>query len=222
MKNAAITILSIVTLAGLSGCEDVICTTESSPSVLLSLVSDGGDVIEGAEVIVEDIMIDGTDGYTSQPCEELEAGLYACGMDLTGELTLSIAADGFEPDVLEVYVDGGECEVMTEEITHTMMGMDCTAEVVPAVQVSVLDEDGVSIVDAQVSYAPLSDDIGAESIDCSAADDVFYCGEDVPGNYEITALADGFQAGHTAISVEMDEVSCHVVTQSVDITLAVE
>ena len=75
---------------------------------------------------------------------------------------------------------------------------------------------------AEVSHAPLSEEIGAESIDCTPGDAAFYCGDDVPGDYEIMAQAEGFQIGSAAVSVEMDEVGCHVVTQSVDITLAAE
>ena len=215
MKNASITILSLVTLAGLSACEETICTDDLKTSVLLSLESDQGGAIEGAAISV-------TDGAITEDCPALEAGLYGCGQELAGELTISMAAYGFEPEELDVSVEEDECHVISQEIAHALMAVDCTAEVVPAVIVSVLDDDGAVIEGAEVSHAPLSEEIGAESIDCTPGDAAFYCGDDVPGDFEIMAQAEGFQIGSAAVSVEMDEVGCHVVTQSVDITLAAE
>lgn len=215
MKNATITILSLVTLAGLSACEETICTDDLKTSVLLSLESDQGGAIEGAAISV-------TDGVITEECPELEAGLYGCGLELAGELTISMAADGFEPEELDVSVEDGECHVATQEITHSLMAVDCTAQVVPSVSVSVFDESGAAIVGAEVSHAPLSEDIGAESIDCPLAGEEFYCGEDVPGVYDIMAQAEGYQVGSASVTVEMDEVGCHVVTQSVDIALAAQ
>ena len=215
MKNATITILSIVTLAGLSGCDEVICTAEVSPSVLLSLVDELDAAIAGAEVSV-------TDGSITEDCFEQGHGLYSCGSELVGDLTISMSASGFEPEELDVYVDGGECGVFTEEITHAMTTLVCTLEVVPSVRVTVSDESGAAIADAEVSYAPLSEEVGAESIDCSGYDEVFYCGEDQPGSFNITAQAAAFLPSSAEVTVEMDEVGCHVVTESVDFVLAAE
>lgn len=219
MKNPAITILSLATLAGLGGCEEAIklipCTDDIKTSVLLSLEGDDGGEVEGAAVSV-------TDGVITEDCQELGDGLYGCGEELAGELTISMAADGFEPEELDVSIEEDECHVIPQEITHALMGVDCTAEVVPSVRVSVFDEDGAAIEGAQVSHAPLSDDIGAESIECTLSGAAFSCGDDVPGDYEIMAQAEGFQVGSASVTVEMDEIGCHVVTQSVDITLAAE
>ena len=213
MKN--ITILSIATLAALGGCSEVLCTAEVRYSVALSLINEDGAAVEGAVVEI-------TDGVITEACQELDAGLYSCGEELSGELILSMSSDGYYAEELDVTVEAGECGVLTEEITHTMMMVSCTTQIVPAVEVSVLDEDGAAIADAQVSYAPLSEDIGAEHIGCSSEGEVFFCGEDEPGNYDILAEAEGFLPGSAAVTVEMDEFGCHVVTQSVDIVLAAE
>ena len=219
MKNPAITILSIVTLAGLVGCDEAIrlipCTDDIKTSVLLSLEDELGAVIEGAAVSV-------TDGVITEDCQELSAGQYNCGEELAGELTISMVAYGFEPEELDVSVEEDECHVIPQEIAHTMEYVSCTADVVPSVMVSVSDEDGAAIADAQVSYAPLSEDIEAESIDCWGFDDAFYCGEELPGVFNITAEAAGFQVGNAEITVEMDELGCHVITESVDFILAAE
>ena len=215
MNNTAITILSLFTLAGLTGCEEVNCTSDVKTSVLLSLESDLGGALEGAEVSV-------TDGLVTEDCQEIDVGLYSCGIELAGELTISMAAAGFEAEELDVSVEEDECHVIPQEITHALMSVDCSAEVVPSVRVSVIDEDGAVIDGASVSNAPLSEESGAESMDCALSGAAFYCGDDVPGVYEIMAQAEGFQVGSASVTVEMDALDCHVVTESVDITLAAE
>jgi len=215
MNNTTITILSLFTLAGLTGCEEVSCTNDAKTSVLLSLESDLGGALEGAEVSV-------TDGLVTEDCQEIDVGLYSCGIELAGELTISMAAAGFEAEELDVFVEEDECHVIPQELTHTLMAVDCSAEIVPSVMVSVIDETGAVIDGASVSHAPLSEEIGAESMDCALSGAAFYCGDDVPGVYEIMAQAEGFQVGSASVTVEMDALDCHVVTQSVDITLAVE
>lgn len=216
MKNATIAALSLAALTGLTGCDkEFICTDILVWSVALTLVDEGGAPISGATLSV-------TDGEVTDACSESDDGVYYCGGELGGELTITAEAVGYGADVIEVTVASDECHVITEEITHTLYAVDCTAEVVPSVLVSVTDEGGTPIPESEVSYVLLSDDLGADSIECEGVDGEHWCGEDVPGELEITARAAGYQPGTDTVTVELDEVGCHVVTQELDIALIAE
>ncbi len=211
----AIALTATIAAIGLTGCEkNTMCTDLLAWSVELSLVDEAGAPIEGATVSV-------TDGSITEDCESYE-GTYTCGAELAGDLTISMEASGFAAEDLDVTVAADECHVISQQITHTMMAVDCTLDARPSVEVTVSDEDGAPIADAAVGYVSPNDEIGAESIDCFPLDGVFYCGEEVAGELEVFAEAAGFIAQSDVVTVGMTEDGCHVVTETLDFVLPAE
>lgn len=210
-----IALTATIAAIGLTGCEkDIACTDHLAWSVELSLIDEAGGPVEGATVSV-------TDGSITEDCYEYE-GTYTCGAELAGDLTISMEASGFSAEELDVTVEADECHVISQQITHTMMAVDCTLDVLPSVEVTVSDEAGDPIPDASVAYVSPNDEIGAESIDCSPLDGVYYCGEEVAGELEIFAEAEGFIAQSEVVTVAMTEDGCHVVTELLDLVLLTE
>ena len=202
---------------GLTGCERIEygCTDIMMWSIELSLEDEAGTPVADAVVSV-------TNGSVTEDCSTGSDGIYYCGGEMAGELTISMQASGFGSEELDVTVEADECHVIPESLTHTMMAVDCTTEAVTSVVVHVTDEAGSPLPQALVSYVPVNDDIGADNIDCMASGDGFYCGEEVAGEMEISAWAEGFEAQYEVVTVGVSEDGCHVITQELDIALIAE
>ena len=212
----AITALTtIAALTTLTGCDEIntVCTDHLAWSVELTLEDGDGGLIEDAQVSI-------TDGTITEECYGYE-GVYSCGAELAGDLTVIASAPGFSPDELDITVEADECHVITEQATLTLWPMDCTAEVVSSASVTVVDEDGAAIEEARVSYAPVSE-YTDESIACEGHSGVYYCGEEIAGELDIFVDADGFDSHSERITVEMTPDNCHVITEQVDVVLIAE
>jgi hypothetical protein len=212
------TIPALLTAATLTGCEPIEygCTDILMWSVTLTLEDESGGVIKDAQVTV-------TDGTITEDCHSGSDGVYYCGGELSGELTLTAQAVGFAPQDITVTVEADECHVINEEVTATMESVDCTTQAIPSVSVIVTDEAGGGLPDAIVTYAPLTDDgMVDESIDCDALDGAFLCGYEIAGDIEIIATAPGYATAEEVVSVGLSEDGCHVVTEELDIALTAE
>ena len=102
--------------ASILGCDDpkdtggYDCTTIAVSSVQVTLTDDAGAAISGASLTVSD------DSGNTQDCEE-GSGQYICGWEMTGDLTISASAEGFEPAAQEVTVESDGCHPITEDLT---------------------------------------------------------------------------------------------------------
>ena len=93
-------------------------------------------------------------------------------------------------------------------------GVDCTSIAIPSVSVAVVDEAGVAVPDADVTYT------GGSFVDApcnEGPDGTWSCGFEVPGEIMIRAVADGFAPVEQEVFVDSDE--CHVITETVTVTL---
>lgn len=93
------------------------CTTIAIVSAQVVLLDDSGAAIEGADVTVTD------DSGNTQDCEE-SSGQYLCGWEMTGDLTISAEADGYQPGSTAVTVASDGCHPITEDVTLTLSPAD--------------------------------------------------------------------------------------------------
>ena len=93
-------------------------------------------------------------------------------------------------------------------------GTDCDLMAVSSLSVNVADENGASIEDAAVRYSV----DGGEFADCEDMGDSWVCGWEEAGNFEVEISAPGYETQTGTATIEQGE--CHVVPQSLDITLA--
>lgn len=197
-----------------AGCEpkDTICTDQLVWSVALTLQDGAEAPISGATLTV-------TDGTHTETCEEGEAGQYACGAEMAGELTISIEADGFEAEEVDVAVESDECHVLPEQLTHTLSAVGCTTEERASVVVQVYDDAGARIASAEAHYTPPDTD-GIEP--CEPVGDAFWCGAEIPGEIEVLVDAEGYTSHAEVVDVALTPDGCHVETESLDVVLAAE
>ena len=215
-----ITALTAFAFAGLTGCYwegplEVSCTDIMMWSVELELEDESGMPLLDAAVTV-------TDGITTEECSTGGEGFYYCGQEMGGDLTISVSAAGYYDEDIDVTVTSDECHVVQESITHTMASVDCTTEIATSVVVTVGDEAGGPIEGVAVGYVPVSDDIGADVIDCEGESELFFCGEEVAGDLEILVSAEGYQPHSEVVTVAVSDDGCHVITEDLDVVLLAE
>lgn len=91
--------------------EDISCTLDLRYSVTVSVEDDAGDPVTDATVTYS------VDGETPVACEQAMDGLYPCGPEIEGDITVSATADGLGTDEQTVTVSADECHVITESVT---------------------------------------------------------------------------------------------------------
>ena len=206
----------LITTAGLIGCDPATnCSADVSEwSVELQLEDEAGSAVAGAAVSV-------TDGTTTETCTE-EAGRYLCGETLSGDLTVLVEAVGYESAAFDVTTDDATCGGFATLLTETIWSTDCSAEAIPSVLVSVTDEGGAVLIDAEVTYTPLADDFGEAIVPCTLQGEDFVCGYDVDGEILIEVQSSGFQPHQETVTVERTPDGCHVETQALDVIMLTE
>jgi hypothetical protein len=112
-------ILPLALLSAFTACGDkeVACTEEARSSVQLTLVDESGAPVVGASVIAAADTGD-------IDCEDWDAsGVYVCGYEVSGVFVISIEAEGFESQEieLEVGLTDDECHVETVQETVVMV-----------------------------------------------------------------------------------------------------
>jgi hypothetical protein len=95
-------------------------------------------------------------------------------------------------------------------------GHSCTTNIVSSVQVDVVDANGVAVPpDATVTFTV--DDGPSQTCEGPRADGKYYCGEDQPGHFVITASRGGMSGTG---EVDVDSDACHV--QPAMLTIKIE
>jgi hypothetical protein len=100
-------------LAGCPGGGGTACTTEARTSVSLTVLDAEGDPVLGADASY-------VSAERSGDCDEGVGGVYSCGYELAGDLTLTVLVDGAAAWSQTVTVDEDECHVITEQVTANL------------------------------------------------------------------------------------------------------
>ena len=210
-----IRILALFPLVSLAGCfdEPVACDLMLVYSVSVTVAAEDGAAIPDAVVTAS------LDGGEFAPCDSMGSdGAFACGMDVAGTFVVRAEAEGYDTVEQTVVVEGGECHVEAEVIALALSPVElaCTEQVVPSVIATVVGASGEELTGVNVQWGYRDADMAPQP--CSEqADATWQCGEEVAGDLEIYAAADGHGAPITSVLVEADE--CHVITEHVEIVV---
>jgi hypothetical protein len=85
----------------------------------------------------------------------------------------------------------------------------CTLEGYTSVVVSIADENGVKVKDADVRFSL----DGGPAQPCELFVDTYECGADQSGSFAITASKMGYQEAHGTVSIVKTDDGCHVITK---------
>lgn len=95
--------------------DSVACTEEARPSMLITVVDGAGDPVSDATVAW---------GLASEgavsACETYDSSVFACGVEVAGDLVYSATAPGHTTVTEAVTVAEDECHVLTESRTATL------------------------------------------------------------------------------------------------------
>jgi len=200
-------------IALIAGCSrpETACDLMAVSSVTVDLVAEDGGDLSGATVSYS------VDGGAPVACDSFGTS-WACGYEQAGVLTIRAEAGGYQAIGLDVTVSEGECHVETEQVALTMMveSTDCTEEMVPSVLANVVGSTDEVLTGVAVTWARTNSDAAPQA--CTPyMDDVWQCGEEVAGELEIFAVADGHVGQTQVVTVGAD--TCHVVTEGVSFFL---
>lgn len=187
------------------------CDLMAVASVNVELLTEDGGEPEEVELTWS------VDGGDAQPCESFSPGEWVCAWEVAGELTIHADAWGYGEVTERVTVEEDVCHVIPEQLTLTLPELDCAAQPMPSVIVTVEDDSGARVPEAEVAYAPHDED-WMQPEPCDAYGEAqFACGEERAGVLDIWIDAEGLQSDYIEVDVPAGE--CHVDTQEVTVTL---
>lgn len=212
MRTQSTVFFSVLSL--LAGCEepDAKCNTMAAASVMLEVTDQNGDPIEGVTAEFS------SDGATVEElCEELD-GTFVCGYEVAGPIVVTISAPGQVTHTETIVVEAGECHVQGVSLTVALEPVECTDEIRPSVVVSLTDEQGTAITEADVTWNHEEEDDLPEPC-VYLQDNQWACAEEIPGNLLIEVSNAGpYEPFSRVVTVEEDD--CHVQTEDLDVVLA--
>jgi hypothetical protein len=189
-----------------AGCEVyTMCTDDRRSSLTVSVVDEAGAPIEGATGTYS------IDGGVEANCDEGAAGMLTCGWEVAGDMTVTVSAKYHETQTFTERIEADECHVLGEEIEVTLLSVDCTAEVVPSIEVTVTDSQGVDITAADVMWNMAAEDDLPEPC-TQQGGNVWVCGEEVAGELVVEIDNAGPYEPYREL-VTVDEDECHVITE---------
>ena len=110
-------LVAVLLAAGLGGCvfTPVACTDLAAASTSVMVINELGEPVSGADVRFQTV------DMAEQPCQEFgQDGVYTCGYEVSGLLTITVVAEGFEPAQATAEVGADECHVITEDVSVTL------------------------------------------------------------------------------------------------------
>lgn len=112
--------LSLIVLGLMAaGCDDTVdCPSLAAVSVTVTVIDETDEPVTDATV--EFVTGEAAPGA----CESVVAGIYNCGYEVEGEITVSATADGLGRQEATVTVVAGECNVVGERVTLTLPFLD--------------------------------------------------------------------------------------------------
>lgn len=186
------------------------CDAMAALSVEVTVQSGDGAPLDGLEV-----RYTGPGDPESRPCDDA-GSTWLCGWEVAGEILIEASAD-CHGDVSEtVVVPENECHVDQQDLQLMMDPVDCTAEEVPGVYVTVQDEDGDDVPDAAVGYVPADED-WTDYEPCEAYNGGWACAWGRSGDIDIEVTATDYSPWTGQVTVGED--CCGPVTETVDVVL---
>jgi len=152
-----------------------------------------------------------------QACEQI-GETFGCGFELAGLIEIHVEADGYEEQQHIVDVAQDSCHVVPEHLDIELEPVNCTAEEVPSVILSLVNTAGERITDASAGWGRPDADSAWEP--CERADHNLVCGWEQAGVLEIEAHANGYLPWLG--TVEVEDGACHVSTRYIEVVLQEE
>ena len=211
MTRTAI-ILPLGLLMFAAGCPkpETACTDDIRESITLNVFDALGAAIDAATATYS------VDGSPIEDCDAFGDGTMSCGTELVGEFTVTVDAQGFDPEVFVQFVDHDKCHVITEHVDVTLNPTACTADIVPSVEVTVTDSLGQDVTSGDVTWNMAAEDDLPEP--CFYQDNVWICGEEVEGELIIEINnVDSYAPYAQIVTVDADD--CHVITEQLAVVL---
>ena len=196
----------------LTGCQEepLDCDTMAAVSVTVNLSAASGDPLTGAQVAF-------TAPGESEPqaCEHI-SGTWLCGYEVAGDLLIVASADCHGEHTETVTIEQDECHVVQQTLDIVLDPVDCAAEEIPSVYVTVSDEGGQPIDEATVGYVPEGQDWADYEL-CEAYDAGWACGWGYSGTIDLEVEAPGYSSWWGQAEVATD--CCGPITEQVDVVL---
>jgi hypothetical protein len=186
------------------------CDALAVVSVVVTVASSDERPLDGLEVRYT------STGQPSRVCEK-QAGSWLCGYEIDGEILIEASADCYGEVSETVVVPMGLCHPESQHLRLLMDPVDCTAEEVPGVYVTVANEDGEAIADAEVGYVPADED-WMDYEPCEAWNDGWACAWGRSGDIDLEVTAEGYSPWSGRVTVEED--CCGPLTEQVEVILA--
>ncbi|MFH1462831.1 MAG: hypothetical protein ABIO70_00385 [Pseudomonadota bacterium] len=186
------------------------CDTMARASVAVTLTSSTGAPLE--EVVLQ---YTGPDDEEPRACDPLDDA-WVCGWEVPGDLLIEAMAACHGAASQTVTVPEGACHVEQQSLQLTLDPVDCTAEEVPSVFVTVSDEGGLPIEEAHVGFVPEGQD-WTDYQPCDAMDGGWACGWGYSGGIDLEVTAYGYSPWWG--QAEVAEDCCGPVTERVDVVL---
>ncbi len=194
-------------LTACDGGEPLACDTMAAYSTTLTIVdADGADIPDVAVTYA-------VDGVEVGACDAF-GGTWSCGVEVAGLFAITAGAPGFADQTVEVDVAQGECHVVGELVELTLEPLDCTAEAVAGIAVSLTGSGGETLDTPIVQYRDAMIDDTAW-VDCSGSGEGWTCAEELTGTFDVRGTASGHTEVFDLVIVALDEAGCHPVTESV-------
>lgn len=191
------------------------CTEMAAASLTLEVLDPQGGAVLDASVHYS---VDGSDPTV---CDAWGNGTYVCGYEVAGELTVTVEAEGYldAQTVATVVMDDVGCHVIgqTASLTLEADSIGCDESLVYSAAVTLQTIEAKPLDNPKVEWSLANADMAPQP--CDGAGYSWSCGEEVAGDLEIWASADGYPVVREEVTVEMTADECHVVTEFVDITL---
>lgn len=191
----------------LLACPDPLeCDTMAAASTSVQVVDASGAPVQEATLTWT------SDTGGSGACDAMPDGVWVCGWEVSGEITVTAQAEGYEDGVGSVTVPQGECHVIQQELTIVLDGIACTTEYVPGVIATLTGSSGEVLDNPVVTWEPADGSAGPEECE-DWSQDQWACAFEQPGDLLIRGTAGGHTEDVEAVTVTADE--CHVITEEV-------
>lgn len=215
------------TLAVTLVADEVVCTQEVLPSVVVQLSSNAdGAVLQNTWVTWKDH--NSVTDEAPAACTSSDGLEWQCGEEFVGTLDIRAGADGHEPVLQSVTTEltADECHVDTEAVSIELVQVNegaCTEEERPAVIVNLTSdtEADAALENQRVTWVDVDTDM--LPLDCERGEgDSWSCAPETVGNLRIVATADYHHDESRDLTTVLTADRCHVDTQTLDIEMKFE
>jgi hypothetical protein len=186
------------------------CDAMAVVSVVVTVASSDERPLDGLEVRYT------ATGQPTEVCEK-QGGSWLCGWELDGEVLIEASADCYGEVSETVVVPMGLCHPESQDLQLLMDPVDCTQEELLGIYVTVSNEDGEAIPEAEVGYLPVYVD-WMDYGPCEAWNEGWACAWGFSGDIDLEVTAEGYAPWTDQVTVEED--CCGPVTEQVDVVMS--